>query len=406
MIASSPIKKLASEKEWLLWGLLILFQIGTLINLAFIPYTPLIPAFAILLVILASAFFYPKILLAQVVIAIVASEELYFDVGPVVVRVIDMMVLVAGAFIFIKWLLNPKSQIENVPIFKIALGLILFMAIVSLVGTISLDNSLLEILQIIELIAAAILFFNLIKSESDIKLVLSTLLVYSILDATWIIFQYWRGDLAGRHVGLFYTLANELSYGVAISVGFFHIVKRNWLRFVILMSGALQISAIYLTRGRGLLITALIMAIACALFFAISRKRLLSFILSTSVILLACFISFLAFSPDIQARYASLIEGGQMRDLRLIMWAVALKVWQHYPLLGVGVGNIELVSVQFTPKPIGIAMVALGEKMKGPHNEYLNFAMQAGWIGFITGILLHNPSVECNKGIFKKPIKI
>ncbi|MFQ5823192.1 MAG: O-antigen ligase family protein [bacterium] len=386
---SNGLKKTFVEKDWIFWTIFIIVQIGTLINLAILPYLPIFPLISILLLILITSYYFPKVLLTLIVISILASEELYFELGLVVVRIIDIILLITILYMFMKWLLQSKMKIESLPIFKFALGLIILMAFISLIGTLSVSNSLFEILQIIELVIAAILFFNLIKTESDIKLVLSTILIYSIVDALWIFIQYWHGDLIGRHIGLFGTLANELSYGVALSVGFFYLIRKKWLRFAILMSGAFQISAIYLTKGRGLFITAIIMALVCSLLFAMYRRRYLSFVYIAAMILIACLVSFWVFSSEIQARYTSIIEGGQMRDLRLIYWAVALKVWQNYPLFGVGVGNIKLASVQFTPKPFGLAFVALGQGMESPHNEYLSFAMQAGWIGFISGIIFY-----------------
>lgn len=378
----------SGNKEWILWAFFFFIQISSLINLSILPQAPVIPLISLALLVLLSSLFFRKLLLLLILLSILTSETLYFEAGPVVIRGFDFLLLFALILFSAKWLIEKKNKFEDLPVFKLALSLLVLTALVSLIGTISLKNSLLEFVQTIELIIAAYIFFNIIKTEADIKFLFLVILPYSVLDALWILFQYWTGELLGRHIGLFQTLAFELSYGTAIATAFFYMTKKKWLKFIMLLSAALQIMAIYLSNGRGLFITAVLMAMLCNFVFALQKKKISSFVYITGAILFAFLISSLILNPEIENRYTSIIEGGEMRDLRLIIWAISLKIWQSFPLLGVGFGNAELALVQFSPKPFGIALTALAD-VKTPHNEYLSFAVQAGLFGFITGLLFY-----------------
>ena len=378
----------SGNKEWALWAFFFFIQISSLINLSILPQAPVIPLISLALLVLLSGLFSRKLLLLLILLSILTSEALYFEAGPLVIRGFDFILLFALISLSAKWLIEPKNKFEDLPIFKLALSLLVLTALVSLIGTISLKSSLLEFVQIIELIIAAYLFFNIIKTEADITFLFLTILLYSVLDALWILFQYWTGELPGRHIGMFQTFAFELSYGTAIAVAFFYMTKRNWLKFTFLLCAGLQLAAIYITKGRGLLITAILMAMICNLFFAINQKKLRNFVYVTLTLAIALMFSNLRLDPEFQSRYSSIIEGGEMRDLRLIIWAVSLKTWQSFPLFGVGVGNAGIALEQFAPKPFGIALTALAD-VKGPHNEYLSYAVQAGFIGLMMGLFFY-----------------
>ncbi|MFQ5639067.1 MAG: O-antigen ligase family protein [bacterium] len=378
------------HRKWYGWALFFVIQLGALINLAVRPELPLFPLIAFSILTVVAALVNRKTLIVLIVVSILASEALYVETGAAVIRVIDIVLALAVFSLLMRWFLSSRmAAFEPLPKLKSALALLIAVSLVSLLGTISLTNSLLEIVQIVELLIAAVVFFNVIKDESDIRLILITILIYGVVDATWIFAKYVQGNLQGRHIGIFETLANELNYGVAIAVGLYYSTRKDWLRHLILLGGVFQLTTIFLTQGRGLLITAIVMALVCAILFAVRQRNLSRFVFVTTVLTLTLIVSFFGFSGDIQSRFASVVEGGELRDLRLIMWAVALKVWQAHPIFGVGVGNIEIASAEFIPKTFGIVLTALGEGLSSPHNEYLSFAMQGGWIGFLSGIAFY-----------------
>ncbi len=371
------------RSRWLLWSLLGAVQLAFLANLALAPHLPVVPLTLFALLLLVSAFLSTHVLIVLVTVSIIVSESLYLELGGMVVRTTDVVLLYALLVLFMKWLAE-VDDLEKLPALNWALGLLLLFGALSLVRTISWSNSALEMLQIVELCIAALVFFNVIRTRAQINLVFLTLLVYSVLDALWIVIRYQQGLLHGRHIGLFGTLANELNYGVAVSVGAFYLVRRGWLRLGLLLAASLQFAAIYIARGRGLLITAILMALVTNLAFALYQKRLRPMLLALVTIVTANVLFFALFEPEIQARYASIIAGG-----RLIMWAVALKIWQTSPVFGIGVGNIELAAAQFLPKPVGIVLLAIEERLKSPHSEYLSFAVQGGWIGLAFGLAFY-----------------
>lgn len=377
-----------SIAEYFILAFFLLLETSVLVNLLVAAYLPIMPLVAILLILLISSLFDKRVLLIILVFSIHSSETLYLEVGSAIVRLIDIVILYVSGLLIFRWLLRSEKTSEFLPIFEFSLGLLVVGALVSLVGTISLNNSILELIQIIELIIAAYLFYNLIKNEKDINLVLAATLIYSIIDSIWILYQYASGQLLGRHIGLFGTLASELGYGFALSASYFYLVRQKTLKVAILLSGTLQMAAIYLTRGRGLLVTAILMAMLCNLLLAIHRRKLLPFILVSGAILLSAVISYWGLPLEVQKRVTSIIEGGQLRDLRLVIWAVTLKAWRQYPIFGVGFGNAEVALEAFAPKPFGITLTALTD-VKGPHNEYLGFAIQGGIIGFLIGIIFY-----------------
>lgn len=377
-----------STAEYFFFSICLLVEMLALLNFAVLPNAPIVPLVTLLAVLLITALFEKRVMFIMLLFAIFASESLYIEIGSAVIRLIDLLVLYVLTYLTLQWLVRHEKSFEFLPIFKYSLGLLVLAALVSLVDTISVGNSILELIQIIELIIAAVLFYNLIKTERDINFIFLALLIYSTLDSIWILYQYATGQLVGRHIGLLGTLASELGYGLALSTAYFYMVRKYSHKLLFLLSGFIQIAAIYLTRTRGLLITGILMAMVCNLLFAINRRKLISFTLVFGAIMFAFLLSYFGLPAEFQERAASIIEGGQMREFRLIIWAVALKAWHNYPWLGVGFGNAEIALEAFAPKPFGIALTALAN-VKTPHNEFLSFAMQGGIVGFIIGIIFY-----------------
>lgn len=368
--------------------LLLGVQVACLINLALEPRLPVVSVGALGLAFLIGATIDRRILLVLVVLSIPASEELYIEAGAVVIRVIDLVLLFATITMVIRWLADKNGRIELLPIFNRPFAAILIMALLSFWGTISYVKSTLELIQIIELFVAALVLYNLIRSPSDLYLALFAFVGYALVDSSWIFYQFLTGQLGGRHVGLFGSLATELSYAIVLTVWFFYTTRRSEVRPIALVCATFMLAALYLTKGRGAMIIAVLMILSASLLFTLRRQKIVHFALVVSVVAITLVGLYSFVSPDMASRYESIVEGGEFRDFRLIAWSVGLKIWQSNPILGAGIGNTATLFEQYAPKPFGIALTALAG-VKSPHNEYLNFAMQAGWIGFLVGLFFY-----------------
>ncbi len=377
-----------SKTESILLALCVLVELLALANLFFLPSSPLVPLGSLLVVLLVSALLDKRVMFVILLLAIFASESLYVELGTAVVRLIDLVIIFLLAYLALQWLAARENTLELLPIFKVPFALLVLGALISFVGTLSVGNTILELIQIIELIIAAFIFFNLIKTKEDINFIFIATLIYSVLDSFWILNKYVSGQLIGRAIGLFGTLGMELPYGLALSASYFYLTKKSHLKIILLLCGMVQIMAIFLTRGRGQLIIAFLMVTICSLLLALNRKNLVPFLMMSGFLILASAISYRGLPSAFQERISSIVEGGQMRDIRLIIWAIALKVWRDYPVFGVGFGNGGVALNIYAPKPYGITLTALFN-VEGPHSEYLSYAVQGGLIGFTIGILFY-----------------
>lgn len=367
----------------------ILFaQIAVIANLIIAPQFPIVAAGIIGALLLAATIRYLRAMQILVIVAIIVSEALYIETGGPVIRAIDFVLLHLVTITAIRWLLNPEDAIESMPGFGFSFALLIGAALLSLLGTISVKGTIVEFVQLAELIVASILFFNLIKSRADIKFIFLVILAYAVFDSFYIISKNFAGTLVGRHVGLWGTVAFELSFGMALSLSFFFMTDRFWQKIVFILTGFLITYAILLTQGRALLLAGLVMTMVCNFLFSLQKKKISLFFILTSLTILMVVVAYIAQGSVIQSRYASIVEGGNLRDLRLIVWAASIMAWQSSPIWGIGFGNTGLAISMFSPKPFGIAMLAL-EGVKTAHNEYLNFILQAGIFGGIAIVLFY-----------------
>ncbi len=367
---------------------IILLQVLALVNLLIKPQLPIVVGFVLLVIFLITTVQYLRAMQAFVVIAIIVSEALYIETGGPVVRAIDLVLLHLVTITFIKWLLNPKDTIEALPTFYFGFMLLVGAAVLSLLGTISIKGTVIEFIQLAELIIACILFYNLIKTREDIKFIFLVILCYALLDSFFIIGKSVTGQLIGRRVGLWGSVAFELCFGMALSLAFFYMSQKIWIKTLFIISGFIITNAILLTQGRALLLVGLIMTMVCNFLFSIQKKKTSLFIILTLLTLSMVLIAYMTQGATIQTRYTSIVEGGNFRDLRLIVWAVSLMAWQSSPIWGIGLGNTGLAISLYSPKPFGIALLAL-EGVKTAHNEYLNFILQAGIAGGIAIVFFY-----------------
>jgi O-antigen ligase len=177
--------------------------------------------------------------------------------------------------------------------------------------------------------------------------------------------------------------ANELAAILvpAIAFALFGVVatRAPLLRWMLGSCAAISAFALFRTDSRGGLVALTVTFLAALLLAGPVRARVASLMALTMGAGILYYTTFAP--PEALARVTRVEQGGGSG--RTDIWAIALDVWHHNPILGVGTGNFPVIEPAYTLGDISIERLDLiVDRAVVAHNTYLQFLAEIGVIGF------------------------
>ena len=275
-----------------------------------------------------------------------------------------------------------------------------------------------ELYKLITYFGVFFLTLKIFDSRKRIKRAVVTVLFAGILEAFLGIFQmltktnkifwFWQSEIKkGGYFGSFVNpnhFANYMGMVVCIGIGLllsrpkipFYPKKESWRHYInrfesylsknILLIFLLSIMgvSIFLSLSRGGIICFLFSLLLLFTFQAIrqfQKKKTIIIIFS----LILAFLIWIGIDPVIK-ELSTLLRFRKAIPQRPIAWKDSLKIIEDYPLAGVGYGNFRNIFPLYKDPSLG------GSFWDHAHNEYIEYAVDTGIIGFL---LFYLPIFVC-----------
>jgi O-antigen ligase len=177
--------------------------------------------------------------------------------------------------------------------------------------------------------------------------------------------------------------ANELAAILvpALAFALFGVVatRSPLLRWMLGSCAAISALALFRTDSRGGLVALTVTFVAALMLAGPVRVRVASLMALTMGAGILYYTTFAP--PEALARVTRVEEGGGSG--RTDIWAIALDVWHHHPIFGVGTGNFRVIEPAYALGDVSIQRLDLiVDRALVVHNTYLQFLTEIGLIGF------------------------
>ncbi len=314
------------------------------------------------------------------------SIKLYFDLGGIVIRASDITFM----FILISLLINSfylKSFKVELPKWNdySILGF-LSLSFYSLLTSLNRYGTIIEIIQIFQLIFLYYILLSIIKDDRDIKVFMIITIIFGFVDSFWVFNSIIESGLGRRYIGILQKTPDEIPYAILFLYLFYLSDKNIFSKIIKLSILMMLLVALFFTMGRGLLIITGVMFFLSTIIYLGSKKQYLKVLISfVSVILISFF--FISSNQSASKRYGSIVKGGEHRDLRLYNYYSSFMIIKKYPFTGVGLGN----DFEYLKKNLPEFSPEIVKKYGGdsPHNEFFHFGIQVGLIGMVFAIFFY-----------------
>ncbi len=156
-------------------------------------------------------------------------------------------------------------------------------------------------------------------------------------------------------------------------------------RWILAISVAILVVALFLTQSRGGLVGLAAAAVAGVFLAGRLRARVLISILATGAVTIVYYT--MIAPPVVLARISAFSSGGGTG--RLDLWHIALVMYRKHPLGGVGIGNFQILEPRYANAGFNISRIDLVlDNPRVVHNTYLHVLVELGAIGFAAFVLL------------------
>ena len=160
------------------------------------------------------------------------------------------------------------------------------------------------------------------------------------------------------------------------------VLRRPVARVGLLMALAIITIGFFATQSRGGLFALVFALLAALVLFRRQRRHILGLALIAAVGLAA----WLPSRPDVVDRLTTLGGGGSGRQ---DLWTVAWRIFEEHPLVGIGLGNFQVVEARYVLRPGSITHVTLiSETPHLVHNVYLQLLAETGVIGLVAFVFV------------------
>ena len=315
------------------------------------------------------------------------SIKLWFDLGGIVIRASD----ISFVFILISFIINSfylksfKVQLPKWSDYSI-LGFIL-LSIYSFLTSLNKYGTIIEVIQIFQLIFLYYILLSLVREDKDIKAFMVITIIFGLMDSLWVFNSIIEHGVGKRYIGILQKTPDEIPYALLFLYLFYLSEKNIFSKLIKLSFLMMLLLALFFTMGRGLLIIAGVMFFLSTVIYLGSKRQYIKVIISfLSVVLITGF--FISSNQSATKRYGSIVKGGEHRDLRLYNYYSSFMIMKKYPLTGVGLGN----DYEFLKKNLPEFSPEIVRKYGGdsPHNELFHFGIQVGIIGVIYAIFFYS----------------
>lgn len=306
------------------------------------------------------------------------------------IRLVDIAVLTTLLYFFFTYSIDRKYMLKTNIIFPL-LGLIVYGALILSFQSFSISNSLIEIIELIEITLFFIILYFLAEKlkNRDFEKIAHLIFIISVIGAfIRIIFYVMTAD---RFVGVWF-LAGIMTYGFYYS-GLMYLREQ---RLIYLLSLILFIITIFLSRTRGTLAVIIIVPLIYYLlkFKELSRRYKLKNIIKLFGIFFIIAILIVLSIPKVSQRLYSITDQSQGFYSRPIIWIGGLYVFEKYPY-GVGLKNfkealsqeaaeliypvwfVDIVGEEAINKQVSI----FESRGRGAHNDWFRILIELGLVG-------------------------
>ena len=320
----------------------------------------------------------PKYILYIFYSSIWISLMLHFKINNIIIRLSDIIFI----FLFSSWLINSfynKRFMVETPKKKdyVIIGFVL-LSCFSIITSLNRLSTMVEIIQIFQLILLYYMLKSIISNERDIKYFMIVTIIFGIIDSFYIFNTAIEKGVGGRYIGILEKTPDEIPYALLFLYLLFLSEKNMFIKVIKLVLLSIITVALFLTMGRGLLIITGVMFVISTIIYFGSRGKYINIITTfTAATIISIFLIFS--SQSASKRYGSIVKGGENIDLRLYNYYSSIMIMKQYPFTGVGLGNdyeyFKANLPEFSPE--------LVRKWGGdtPHNELLHFGIQSGFLG-------------------------
>ena len=262
----------------------------------------------------------------------------------------------------------------------------LILIIYSFLTSLNKYGTIVEIIQILQLIFLYYILLSLIKDDRDIKAFMIITITFGFVDSFWVFNSIIESGLGRRYIGLLQKTPDEIPYSLLFLYLFYLSEKNIFSKIIKLFILMILLVALFFTMGRGLLIITGVMFFLSTIIYLGSKRQYLTLIISfLSVILISSFL--ISSNQSASKRYGSIVKGGEHRDLRLYNYYSSYMIMKKHPFTGVGLGN----DYEYLKKNLPEFSPEIVKKYGGdsPHNELFHFGIQVGLIGMFFAIFFY-----------------
>jgi probable O-glycosylation ligase (exosortase A-associated) len=282
--------------------------------------------------------------------------------------------------------------------------LIAWLMTVSVFAEASVQSSLDQTWEVVKIFIFCFLFSKLIQTERELnRYVWVVVLSFGVL-SFWGILQTMAGNTrlddlwSAGSVGL----SAQLALMTPVAVGKAFDSNLSLTKKVVSLSCAFSMALCAVaSQSRGGFLG---LCVGLVVFLLVSRYRVrLAAISGIALLLILPLISAAEY-----ARVKSIFVPAEDRDVsadsRLVLWTIALRIWQDYPVAGVGLNNFSDVKEQYNGKMDDVVKTdEMNQLIFGvrrmPHGTYTGMLSETGIIGLalFLSLLFHNVFCRVSK---------
>lgn len=166
-----------------------------------------------------------------------------------------------------------------------------------------------------------------------------------------------------------------------VLVAFVAVTESNpFVRWLLASYAAILLVALFLTQSRGGLIGLGAAAVASLFLSGKLRPKAVAAVLSVGAVSVVYYT--LVAPPAMLARVMGFSSGGGTG--RLDLWHIAVEMYKNHPLLGVGVGNFQVLEPRYASSGFNLTRVDLVlDHPRVVHNTYLHVLVELGIVGLV-----------------------
>ena len=143
----------------------------------------------------------------------------------------------------------------------------------SLITSLNRFGTIVEIIQIFQLIFLYYMLKSIITNDRDIKYFMIATIIFGLIDSIYIFSTVLEHGIGGRHIGILEKTPDEIPYALVFLYLLFLSEKNMFIKGIKLGLLLILTVALFLTMGRGLLIITGVMFVISTIIYLGSRKK-------------------------------------------------------------------------------------------------------------------------------------